>query len=320
MDLFGSEAAAGKSLGTDLAKGKLTLPLLLTWERATAAERAELEELIANWHPGAMSRVTGLLARYEILGAVAGSHRRLSGQGAADVAGVAGDWLPRRGREHADGRWGCGADGIFGATNRGVGCLCLKANSNMTNPAAAKAPEARADSGPTAPRATPDAAAEQELVRRARRGDLEAYDDLVRRYQQRIYATIYHMTANHEDANDLAQDAFIKAYQALKSFKGGSSFYTWVYRIAVNKTINFLKQRKNRSHMSLNDLDFNAEHDPDMLALVSDKTPRREAGFERVAGKIERGAPEAVRTSQIGRYFARCAGSGPRRDRRDHGM
>jgi octaprenyl-diphosphate synthase len=68
VDLFGSEAAAGKSLGTDLAKGKLTLPLLLTWERATPAERAELEKLIANWHPVAMSWVTGLLARYEILG------------------------------------------------------------------------------------------------------------------------------------------------------------------------------------------------------------------------------------------------------------
>src|SRR5579864_7712635 len=83
------------------------------------------------------------------------------------------------------------------------------------------------------------------LVKRARQGDLGAYDELVRRYQERIYATIYHMTANHEDANDLAQEAFIKGYQALKSFKGGSSFYTWVYRIAVNKTINFLKQRKN---------------------------------------------------------------------------
>jgi RNA polymerase sigma-70 factor (ECF subfamily) len=94
------------------------------------------------------------------------------------------------------------------------------------------------------------------------RGDLEAYDDLVKRYQERIYATIYHMTSNHEDANDLAQDSFIKAFQALKSFKGGSTFYTWLYRIAVNKTINFLKQRKNRTHMSLNDIDFNAEHDP----------------------------------------------------------
>ena len=117
------------------------------------------------------------------------------------------------------------------------------------------------------------------LVGRARRGDLSACDELVRRYQQRIYATIYHMTSNHEDANDLAQESFIKAFQALKSFKGGSSFYTWLYRIAVNKTINFLKQRRNRVHVSLNDLDFNAEHDPDLMALISDKTPFREAGL-----------------------------------------
>ena len=93
---------------------------------------------------------------------------------------------------------------------------------------------------------TPAGMLEGDLVRRAQRGDLEAYDELVKRYQQRIYATIYHMTSNHEDANDLAQDAFIKAYSALKSFRGGSTFYTWVYRIAVNKTINFLKQRKNK--------------------------------------------------------------------------
>lgn len=130
---------------------------------------------------------------------------------------------------------------------------------------------------------TPD---EPELVERARRGDLKAYDELVQRYQQRIYATVYHMTSNHEDANDLAQEAFIKGYQALKSFKGGSSFYTWIYRIAVNKTINFLKQRKNRSQMSLNDLDFNAEHDPDLVALISEKTPRREAGLTELQEKL----------------------------------
>src|SRR5450432_904321 len=135
----------------------------------------------------------------------------------------------------------------------------------------------------------PEAAAppvEMDLVRRAQRGDLAAYDELVKRYQERIYATVYHMTSNHEDANDLAQDSFIKAFQALKSFKGGSSFYTWLYRIAVNKTINFLKQRKNRVHMSLNDLDFNAEHDPDLVALISDKTPRRDAGLKELSEKL----------------------------------
>jgi len=127
---------------------------------------------------------------------------------------------------------------------------------------------------------------EMELVRKARHGELESYDELVKRYQERIYATIYHMTSNHEDANDLAQEAFIKAFHALKSFKGGSSFYTWVYRIAVNKTINFLKQRKNKAQMSLDDLDFNAEHDPDLVALISDKTPRREVNLAELQEKL----------------------------------
>jgi RNA polymerase sigma factor (sigma-70 family) len=127
---------------------------------------------------------------------------------------------------------------------------------------------------------------ESELVRRARQGDLPAYDELVRRYQERIYATIYHMTSNHEDANDLAQESFIKAYSALKSFKGGSSFYTWIYRIAVNKTINFLKQRKNRHFMSLNDIDFNVENNPDLVALISDKTPLREVGLTELQKKM----------------------------------
>lgn len=127
---------------------------------------------------------------------------------------------------------------------------------------------------------------EKALVRRAREGDLEAYNQLVRCYQERIYATIYHMTANHEDANDLTQESFIKAFQALKSFKGGSSFYTWLYRIAINKTINFLKRRKDRIHLSLNDLDLNAEHDPDLIALISDKTPWREVNLNELQEKL----------------------------------
>jgi RNA polymerase sigma-70 factor (ECF subfamily) len=155
----------------------------------------------------------------------------------------------------------------------------------MTEPVGPKA-EKRPEVPSPGPVPDPPPVDEGALVKRARKGDLTAYDELVRLYQERIYATVYHMTSNHEDANDLAQEAFIKAFQALKSFKGGSSFYTWVYRIAVNKTINFLKQRKNRSQMSLNDLDFNAEHDPDFVALISDKTPRREAGLSELQEKL----------------------------------
>jgi RNA polymerase sigma-70 factor (ECF subfamily) len=158
----------------------------------------------------------------------------------------------------------------------------------MTDPASGKASGGNPEPGntPEPSRPRPSSGDETGLVRRAQSGELSAYDELVRRYQERIYATIYHMTSNHEDANDLAQETFIKGYQALKSFKGGSSFYTWVYRIAVNKTINFLKQRKNRVSMSLNDLDFNVEHDPDLVALISDKTPRRDAGMAELQEKL----------------------------------
>ncbi len=128
---------------------------------------------------------------------------------------------------------------------------------------------------------------DQTLVRRAKEGDMSAYDELVKRYQERVYGTIYHMTSNHDDAADLSQEAFIKAYQALKSFKGDSSFFTWVYRIAVNRTINFLKQRRNRTpHMSLNDIDFQAENDPDMVALVSNNTPRRDVALSELQEKL----------------------------------
>src|SRR5579872_2133126 len=156
----------------------------------------------------------------------------------------------------------------------------------MIDPASGKAPGGSGSDEPSGDPPKSKPTDELELVRRAREGDMSAYDDLVRRYQERIYATIYHMTSNHEDANDLAQEAFIKAYQALKSFKGGSSFYTWVYRIAVNKTINFLKQRKNKAHLSLDDLDFNAEHDPDLVALISEKTPRREINLAELHEKL----------------------------------
>ena len=153
----------------------------------------------------------------------------------------------------------------------------------MTQPARRKATQ---EPEPPPPAEVVAPLEEEVLVKRAREGDLTAYDDLVRRYQERIYATVYHMTANHEDANDLAQEAFIKAFHALKSFKGGSSFYTWIYRIAVNKTINFLKQRKNKAQISLDDLDFNAEHDPDFVALISDKTPRREVNLSELQEKL----------------------------------
>lgn len=127
---------------------------------------------------------------------------------------------------------------------------------------------------------------DETLVARTQRGERFAYDVLVERYKERLYATVYHMTGNHEDANDLVQDAFIKAFKSIGTFKRQSSFYTWIYRIAVNRTINFVKRRKDKGHYSLNDVDSSIETDPDYVELMSHVTPRREAGLNELQEKL----------------------------------
>jgi RNA polymerase sigma factor (sigma-70 family) len=127
---------------------------------------------------------------------------------------------------------------------------------------------------------------DETLVARVQAGDATSFDLLVQRYKERLYATVYHMTSNHEDANDLVQEALIKAYKSIGGFKRESSFYTWVYRIAVNRTINHLKRRKNRNHFSLDDIDNHIQSDPDFVELMSHVTPRREVGLTELQEKL----------------------------------
>ncbi|MDR1146242.1 MAG: sigma-70 family RNA polymerase sigma factor [Verrucomicrobiales bacterium] len=96
---------------------------------------------------------------------------------------------------------------------------------------------------------------DEALVDQVLQGEVSAYDWLVLRYQERLYAVIYHMTANHEDTNDLLMETFDKAFRRLSSYKKNSSFYTWIYRIALNHTVNHLNRgRKRRYDLSLNEL------------------------------------------------------------------
>ena len=128
---------------------------------------------------------------------------------------------------------------------------------------------------------------EKALIADSRADNLTAFDKLVRRHHSRIYATVYHMTSNREDTDDLTQETFLKAYKALKSFKGDSSFYTWVYRIAVNKTINFLKQRRRKSaQMSLNEMDLSGEGRGHILEFISEHTPRRDVRLHELQAKL----------------------------------
>ena len=90
---------------------------------------------------------------------------------------------------------------------------------------------------------------EQELVTRAQNGDTEAFNPLVCKYQQKIYNLIYRQVHDRETAKDLCQEVFLKAWQALPKFKGQSMFYTWLYKIAVNCSIDFLRKRKQKKQI-----------------------------------------------------------------------
>jgi RNA polymerase sigma-70 factor (ECF subfamily) len=83
-----------------------------------------------------------------------------------------------------------------------------------------------------------------ELVEQCQAGKTEAFDELVTRYRTRIFAMIYNMVHNEQDAWDLAQESFVKAWKSIKRFRGRSSFYTWIYRIVMNVTIDWLRKKQ----------------------------------------------------------------------------
>lgn len=85
-----------------------------------------------------------------------------------------------------------------------------------------------------------------DLVRRAKAGDRAAFGELVRRYRERIFALVLHITGNQSDADDVTQDVFLSAHRALPAFEGRSQFFTWLYRVAVNRSLNLLRSRKRR--------------------------------------------------------------------------
>jgi len=96
------------------------------------------------------------------------------------------------------------------------------------------------------------------VVLKVQAGNVGAFDQLVQKYRQQIFAVIYNMTSNREDASDLTQETFIKAFQAIGRFRGKSSFFTWIYRIAVNTSMTFLKKRNRRRFISYDNIDEEA--------------------------------------------------------------
>jgi RNA polymerase sigma-70 factor (ECF subfamily) len=92
-----------------------------------------------------------------------------------------------------------------------------------------------------------------DLVREARRGDKDAFKELVERYQRKVMGIAVGMVHNPEDAMEITQETFVKAYESLEGFKGESSFYTWLYRIAVNRAIDFRRRARRYPTIGLED-------------------------------------------------------------------
>lgn len=124
------------------------------------------------------------------------------------------------------------------------------------------------------------------LVAAAREGDLSAFDELVRRHQGRIYAMVYHMLGHKEDAEDVVQAAFLRAYRALPNFRGTAAFSSWMYRIAVNTALNHIKQRRRRAAVSLHEIEPAAGLDPAFQELVTRSGPDRDVQISELQRKL----------------------------------
>ena len=107
------------------------------------------------------------------------------------------------------------------------------------------------------------------LVRRAKKGDYKAFDLLVLKYQSRVISTVFKYVKEKHLAEDIAQEAFIKSYKSLDSFREESSFYTWVYRIAVNTAKNYIVSSKRREEIIMTDFSEDNTYYPEKLDVDS---------------------------------------------------
>ncbi len=137
------------------------------------------------------------------------------------------------------------------------------------------------------------------LVTAAKAGDIGAFEELVRRYDRNVFRIAQHITQNREDAEDVVQDAFLKAYENLPQFQMQSKFYTWLVRIAVNEALMKLRRRRPERMVSL-DEEVRTEEDS-MPREIADWSPNPEQQYNQaelkdILGKTIQGLPPSFRT------------------------
>lgn len=132
-----------------------------------------------------------------------------------------------------------------------------------------------------------------ELVARAKRGDTNAFDELVRKYRPRVYALALHLTGQASDADDITQDAFLKAYHKLPEFEGRSEFFTWIYRITLHRALNAQRDKKRRRTVPFDDprlvaaVAVDAHGDPERAAQLRDRYRALLEAFDRLSPLLQ---------------------------------
>jgi RNA polymerase sigma-70 factor (ECF subfamily) len=144
-----------------------------------------------------------------------------------------------------------------------------------------------------------DTGTELELVRAAQNGDVGAFEQLIKKYDRNVFRIAQHITQNREDAEDVVQDAFLKAYQKLDQFQGNSKFYTWIVRIAVNEALMKLRKRKSDKLVSM---DEDVETDEGTITReFADWSPNPEQQYNQaelndILSRTIQGLPASFRT------------------------
>lgn len=145
------------------------------------------------------------------------------------------------------------------------------------------------------------------LIAACRDGDVSCFDELVRRYKDRVYNVLYRYVGNHEDALDLSQEVFVRAYRAIDRFRGGSRVYTWLYSIAANLARNRLRDRSRKGRNQGSSYEALEEASPAALASAADANDPSElamdAEMQRMLHEALQELPETHRLAFVLRTF-----------------
>lgn len=147
----------------------------------------------------------------------------------------------------------------------------------------------------TSPERQQEADADFTVVRKVQAGDVAAFDQLILKYRERVFGVVYNLTANREDTSDLTQETFIKAFQSINRFQGHCSFFTWLYKIAVNTSLSHLRKNRLRNFFSLEKI----QEDGTNAQLLEQLTDKNGADRDTYLHELQQKLNEAMQKLSI---------------------